>query len=126
MRSGYDDGASPRQWPSRSPSDYGGSFTHVLSSRVANTRVNQGREQAPPQNTKTVGLCTDPVTLDYWMGKYVMYPAATSQSFMNPDNDSDLRKQLVACNSKGVGTLKRIADFGAHRWLTSSQLQVRT
>ena len=65
----------------------------------------QGRTNSTAANTKTVGLCTDPVTLDYWMCKYVMYPAATSQSFMNPDNDSDLRKQLVACNSKGVGTL---------------------
>jgi hypothetical protein len=56
-------------------------------------------------NTRTVGLCADPVTLDYWMCKHVMYPCATSQTFMNPDNDSNLRKALLGCHSKGVGTV---------------------
>jgi len=56
-------------------------------------------------HTKTVGLCADPVTLDYWMCKYVMYPCATSQAFMNPDNDNYLREQLTGCHSKRVGTL---------------------
>ena len=51
-------------------------------------------------------LCLEPVTLDFLMCKYVMYPIATSQTFMNPDNDNNLRKQLVGCNSKGVGTLR--------------------
>lgn len=55
--------------------------------------------------TKTIGLCTDPVTLDYWMCKYVMYPIATSQTFMNPDNNNNLRKTLLGCHGKGVGTL---------------------
>jgi len=39
------------------------------------------------------------------MCKYVMYPCATSQAFMNPDNDNNLRKALVGCCSKGVGTI---------------------
>jgi hypothetical protein len=56
-------------------------------------------------HTRTVGLCTDPVTLDFWMCKYLMYPCATSQTFMNPDNDNNLRKALVGCHSKGVGTI---------------------
>ena len=64
-----------------------------------------GRESSLATQTKTVGLCADPATLDYWMCKYVMYPCATSQTFMNPDNDNNLRKALVGCNSKGVGTL---------------------
>jgi hypothetical protein len=34
-----------------------------------------------------------------------MYPCATSQTFMNPDNDNNLRRALVGCHSKGVGTL---------------------
>ena len=55
--------------------------------------------------TKTVGLCADPATLDYWMCKYVMLPCRTSQTFMNPDNDNNLRKALVGCCSKGVGTI---------------------
>jgi hypothetical protein len=65
----------------------------------------QGRTTSTAAHTKTVGLCRDPVTLDYWMCKYIMYPIATSQQFMNPDYDSNLRKQLLGCHSKGVGTL---------------------
>jgi hypothetical protein len=64
-------------------------------------------------HTKTVGLCTDPVTLDYWMCKYVMYPCATSQAFMNPDNDNNLRKALVGSHSKGVGTIFE-AEMNVH------------
>jgi hypothetical protein len=65
-------------------------------------------------HTKTVGLCTDPVTLDYWMCKNVMYPCATSQAFMNPDNDNNLRKALVGCHSKGVGTITE-AEMNVHQ-----------
>jgi hypothetical protein len=64
-----------------------------------------GRETSQATQTKTVGLCADPVTLDYWMCKYVMYPCATSQTFMHPDNNNNLRKALIGCNSKGVGTI---------------------
>ena len=64
-------------------------------------------------HTRTVGLSTDPVTLDYWMCKYVMYPCAPSQAFMNPDNDNNLRKALVGCNSKGVGTIVE-AEMNVH------------
>ena len=34
-----------------------------------------------------------------------MYPCATSQAFMNPDNDNNLCKALVGCCSNGVGTI---------------------
>jgi len=65
----------------------------------------RSRTDTNAAHTKTVGLCTDPVTLDYWMCKYVMYQCATSQAFMNPDNDDNLRNALVGCHSKGVGTI---------------------
>ena len=65
----------------------------------------RGRTNDVAEHTRTVGLCLEPVTLDYWMCKYVMYPIATIQEFMNPDNDNNLRKQLVGCNDMGVGTL---------------------
>lgn len=65
----------------------------------------RSRVDTTAAHTRTVGLCTDPVTLDFWMNKYVMYPCAPSQDFMNPDNDSNLRKALVGCQSKGVGTI---------------------
>jgi hypothetical protein len=73
--------------------------------------------------TRTVGLCTDPVTLDYWMCKYVMYPCASSQAFMNPDNNNNLRKALVGCNSKGVGTIVE-AEMNVH--LSDLSLDNRT
>jgi hypothetical protein len=49
--------------------------------------------------------CADPVTLDDWMCKYVMLPCRTSQTFMNPDDDNNLRKTRLGCRSKGVGTI---------------------
>jgi len=73
----------------------------------------RGRTNTNAAHTKTVGLCTDPVTLDYWMCKYVLYPCATSQDFMNPDNDNNLRKALVGCQSKGVGTILE-AEMNVH------------
>ena len=64
-----------------------------------------GRTNSYATQTKTVGLCADPATLDYWMCKYVMLPCRTSQTFMNPDNNNNLRKTLLGCCSKGVGTI---------------------
>ena len=65
----------------------------------------RSRTDTTAAHTRTVGLCADPVTLDYWMCKYVMYPCATSQAFMNPDNENNLKKALLGCYSKGVGTI---------------------
>jgi hypothetical protein len=65
-----------------------------------------GRTNSYATHTRVVGLCADPVTLDYWMCKYVMLPCRPSQTFMNPDNDNNLRKTLLGCHSKGVGTIQ--------------------
>ena len=65
----------------------------------------RSRTDGTAAHTRTVGLCADPVTLDYWMSKYVMVPCATSQTFMNPDNDNNLRRALLGCQGKGVGTV---------------------
>ena len=64
-----------------------------------------GRTNASATQTRTVGLCANPATLDYWMCKYVMLPCRPSQTFMNPDNDNNLRKTLLGCLSRGVGTV---------------------
>ncbi len=78
------------------------------------------RTDSTAAHTKTVGLCTDPVTLDYWMCKYVIYPIA-NQTFMNPDTDHNLRKALVGCHGKGVGTITEteialhLSDLGSDR-----------
>jgi hypothetical protein len=73
----------------------------------------RGRTAGTATQTKTVGLCADPVTLDYWMCKHVMYPCATSQTFMNPDNNNHLREQLTGCHGKGVGTLNE-SEMAVH------------
>ncbi|MBL3617809.1 MAG: DUF362 domain-containing protein [gamma proteobacterium endosymbiont of Lamellibrachia anaximandri] len=59
------------------------------------------------EQTKTVGLCNDPVALDYWMGKYILGPAdgGSQASFLDPSNECNFRKTLQGCNGKGVGTL---------------------
>jgi hypothetical protein len=80
---------------------------------VAEYTGYRSRTDSTAANTKTVGLCADPVTLDYWMCKYVMYPCATSQTFMNPDNDNHLRQALIGCNGKGVGTINE-AEMTVH------------
>lgn len=54
--------------------------------------------------TRTVGLCGDPVTLDYWMCKNVLYPCLPVPYF-DPDQDNNTRKTLAGCQAKGAGTL---------------------
>ena len=34
-----------------------------------------------------------------------MLPCRPSQTFMNPDNNNNLRKTLLGCLSQGVGTI---------------------
>jgi hypothetical protein len=59
------------------------------------------------EHTKTIGLCSDPVALDYWMGKNVLGPCNNSSeaSYLDPSNASNFRKTLEGCNSKGAGTI---------------------
>ena len=64
-----------------------------------------GRTGSTATQTKTVGLCADPVTLDYWMCKHVLLPCRPSQTFMNADLNNNFRKTLLGCQTKGVGTL---------------------
>ncbi len=56
-------------------------------------------------HTRTVGLCADPVTLDYWMCKNVLLPCDPTQTFMNPANNNHLRQALAGAQSRGVGTI---------------------
>lgn len=101
---GYDNG-----FPDAVGESVGHLITAILSPTLYITCAEytgyQGRTSPSAAHTRTAGLCRDPVTLDYWMCKNVMYPIATSQTFMNPDNINNLRKQLLGCHSKGVGTL---------------------
>ena len=104
-----------------SPQAMGESVGHLITQilqpafylTVAEYTGYRGRTTTTAANTKTVGLCADPVTLDYWMCKYVMYPCATSQAFMNPDNDNHLRQALLGCQGQGVGTIDE-AEMSVH------------
>jgi len=62
------------------------------------------RTSSTATQTKTVGLCTDPVSLDYWMSKHVLFPC-NNASYFNPDNNNNTRKTLLGCQAKGVGTV---------------------
>ena len=73
----------------------------------------RSRTDTNAAHTRTVGLCADPVTLDYWMCKYVMLPCDTSQTFMDPTKDDHLRQALLGCNAKGIGTLNE-ANMAVH------------
>ncbi len=75
----------------------------------------RSRTNSAAAHTRTVGLCADPVTLDYWMCKHVMYPCA-GQTFMNPDNDNHLRQALIGCHGAGVvGTIEE-SEMEVHIW----------
>ena len=77
-------------------------------------------------HTRTVGLCADPVTLDYWMSKHVLYPC-NNASYFNPDNNNNTRSTLLGCNAKGIGTLDEsamtvlISDFNQHQMFVELQ-----
>ena len=104
-----------------SPAAMGESVGHLVTQLLSPTLYltcaeytgYRSRTDSTAAWTRTVGLCADPVTLDYWMCKYVMFPCATSQAFMNPDNDFNLRRALLGCNSRGVGTLNE-AEMVVH------------
>jgi hypothetical protein len=56
---------------------------------------------------RTVGLCDDPVSLDYYMSKYVLYPIHPQQPLFNPDHDpanNNTRKTIDGCHYMGYGT----------------------
>jgi hypothetical protein len=52
--------------------------------------------------TNTVLACTNPVTLDYVACRDVISPYA---AWLNPDRNNNTRKQIVGCNSQGIGTI---------------------
>jgi hypothetical protein len=52
--------------------------------------------------TNTVLACTNPVTLDYVSCRDVISPYA---SWLNPDQNNNTRKQILGCNSQGIGTI---------------------
>lgn len=72
----------------------------------------ESRTGTGAENTKTVGLCDNPVSLDYYMSKYVLWPTYTQQQYFNPDYDPTnnmTRKTLEGCLSMGYGTLDEAA-----------------
>jgi hypothetical protein len=52
--------------------------------------------------TKTVLACENPVTLDYIASRDVISPYA---SWLNPDQDTHTRQQILGCNGQGIGTI---------------------
>lgn len=69
---------------------------------VAEYAGHRGRTSNTAENAKTIGLCNDPVSLDFWMGKNVIGPLRPD---CDPTVENPFRKTLQGCQSKGVGTL---------------------
>ena len=72
----------------------------------------ESRTGTGAENAKTVGLCENPVSLDYYMSKYVLWPTHAEQQYFNPDFDTAnnmTRKTLEGCLSMGYGTLDEAA-----------------
>jgi hypothetical protein len=67
---------------------------------------HEGR-RTKPAHTKTVLASTDPVALDYYAGKYVLYPLGGKRAGDNNPDDphSTFRKYLDLCHAQGIGTL---------------------
>ena len=57
--------------------------------------------------TKTIIASTDPVALDYYAAKYILYPLGGPVAHLNnPDNkEGPFRKYLELCCAQGIGTL---------------------
>ena len=66
-----------------------------------------GRTEEWATQARTVGLADDPVSLDYYMSKYVLFPCYPPQNYFDPDYDIDnnmTRQTMNGCHSMGFGT----------------------
>ncbi len=69
------------------------------------------KEVSAAERTGVILASADPVALDYYASKYILYPAACENneniaSFMDPDRvDLPLRQYLNTCYSLGIGNL---------------------
>jgi len=80
------------------------------------------RTSSQATQAKTVGLADDPVSLDYYMCKYVLWPTHPAQQYFNPDYDipnNNTRLTMNGCNDEsGLGTTNEseigafVYDFG--------------
>lgn len=78
-----------------------------------------GRTDSNAAHTKVIGLCTDPVTLDYWMGRNVTANCPCGRNCAarkyDPGAENVFRDQLRGCHSRGVGTMNE-AEIVAHQF----------
>jgi hypothetical protein len=63
------------------------------------------------EHTRTILASTDPIALDYYATKHLLYPVSVEREslrseYVNPDRDDlPLRQYLDKCNELGIGTL---------------------
>lgn len=72
---------------------------------VAEYAGHNGRTSHMAGHTRTIGLCKDPVSLDYWMSRHVLCPEGGSAANFDPINDNVFSRQIAGCHSKGIGTM---------------------
>jgi len=82
------------------------------------------RTESDATQARTVGLSDDPVSLDFYMSKYVLWPTYPSQQYFNPDYNiatNNTRQTINGCFSQGIGTANEaemaayVYDFNAPR-----------
>jgi len=86
-------------------------------------------------HARTVLSGTDPVSLDYWATKYVLYPHTPDdyeeKEYHHPDHDyTHLWKYLHTCHDEGIGTLDesemQVAEYDFASAVTSQSCRYRT
>ena len=106
---GYNDSVPENNVPKAVGEAVGELITNIIHPTLYITVAEwagwDGRTSVYAEQTRTIGLCGDPVALDYWMGKNVLSPSGGGISFLDPSNDCNWRKTLEGCHAKGVGTL---------------------
>ncbi len=68
----------------------------------------ESRTGSGASQVRTVGIAEDPVSLDYFMSKYVLLPSHPQSQYFDPGFDisnNTTRQTLNGCNSMGYGTV---------------------
>jgi hypothetical protein len=75
---------------------------YIAAAMWSGSQNRTGSGSSDAVETKTVLACENPVTLDFISCRDVISPYA---SWLDPTQSNNTRKQMLGCNSQGIGTL---------------------
>jgi hypothetical protein len=84
---------------------------YITAAMWSGWRARSSSNDAFATETKTVLACENPVTLDYVSCRYVINPCIPPNAdplktnYLNPDINNETRRQILGCNSQGIGTI---------------------